>query len=189
MLEDLIHLDKELFLFLNKLGSDSWDGFWLFVTKQSSWYPLYLVLLFFSYKKFGTRKTMLILVFVALLITCTDQLSNFFKYGLKRLRPCYDPGLDGLVRLVKNSCGGKYSYFSAHAANSFAVAFFFTYLLGNTYKILGVFLIIWALFVAYSRIYIGVHFPLDVLSGAAVGMLFSWLFAKLFLFTIHKYDL
>lgn len=189
MVEDLIHLDKELFLFLNNLGNTSWDGFWMLITSQTSGYPIYLVLLFFSYRSFGLRKTMLLLVFVALLITCTDQLSNFFKYGVKRLRPCYDQDLEGLMRLVKNSCGGKFSYFSAHAANSFAVAFFFTYLLGTRYRILGAFLMIWAVFVAYSRIYIGVHFPLDVLTGAAVGMLFSWLFAKLYLFSIHKYYL
>ncbi|MBT8183665.1 MAG: phosphatase PAP2 family protein [Eudoraea sp.] len=187
MIEDLIQLDKEIFLFLNNLGSESWDGFWMFITNQKSGYPLYALLLFFSYKNLGTRNTMLLLVAVALLITCTDQLSNFFKYGVQRLRPCYDPELDGLFRLVKNSCGGKYGYFSGHAVNSFAVAFFFTFLLGARYKLLAVFLMIWASFVAYSRVYIGVHFPLDVLTGAGVGILFSWLFARLYLFSIHKY--
>ena len=187
MIEDLIHLDKEVFLFLNNLGTEGWDGIWMFITKQKSWYLLYALLLFLSYKRFGTRKTLVLIVTAALLITCTDQLSNFFKNGVQRLRPCYDPELDGLLRLVKNSCGGKYSYFSAHAANSFAVAFFFTYLLGGKHKILGVFLIIWALFVSYSRIYVGVHFPLDVLTGAFIGILFSWIFARLFLFSIHKY--
>lgn len=187
MIEDLIHLDKELFLFLNSLGNERWDGFWMFITNQKSWYPLYVVLLFFSFKRFGTRKTLLLLVTVALLILCTDQLSNFFKNGVQRLRPCYDPELYGLMRLVKNSCGGKYSYFSGHAVNSFAVAFFFTYLLGVKYRMLGAILMIWAAFVAYSRIYVGVHFPLDVLTGAAVGILFSWIFAKLYLFSVHKY--
>ena len=187
MLEELIHLDKELFLFLNTLGSENWDAFWMFVTRQGSWYPLYAVLLFFSFKNFGIKKTILLLVAVALLITCTDQLSNFFKYGVQRLRPCYDPEISELTRLVKGSCGGKYGYFSAHSANSFAVAFFFTYLLGSKLKLLGIFLMIWALFVGYSRIYVGVHFPLDVLSGALVGVLLSWLFAKLYIFALHKY--
>lgn len=127
------------------------------------------------------------IVVVALLIICTDQLSNFFKIGVQRLRPCYDPDLQGLFRLVKDYCGGKYGYFSGHAVNSFAVAFFFTYLLGSKYKILAVFLMIWASFVAYSRIYVGVHFPLDILTGAVIGILFSWIFAKLFLFSINKY--
>ena len=189
MIEDLIHLDKELFLYLNGLGKSGWDNFWLFITSQKSWYPLYAVLLYFSYKTYGPKKTLILVVCVALLITCTDQLSNFFKYGIQRLRPCYDPELEGMVRLVKQSCGGKYSYFSGHAVNSFAIAFFFTYLMGKKNRVLGAFLMVWAAMVAYSRVYIGVHFPLDIITGAAVGILFSWIFARLYIVIIHKYPL
>lgn len=129
------------------------------------------------------------LVFTALLITVTDQLSNFFKYGVQRLRPCYDLEVNGIMRLVKNSCGGKFGYFSAHAANATAVAFFFTYLLKSKFRYIGIFLMVWAFLVAYSRIYIGVHFPLDVLSGMVIGLIMSWLFAKLYIFAVHKFPL
>ncbi|MFC4094354.1 phosphatase PAP2 family protein [Euzebyella saccharophila] len=189
MLQELVQWDKELFLFLNNLGTPSWDAFWMFITNKWSAIPLYTLLLGLTFKHYGLNRTLVILVSVALMIVVTDQLSNFFKYGVQRLRPCYDPELDGLVRLVKNSCGGKFGYFSAHAGNNFAVALFFTFLLRAYYRYIGVFLILWALLVSYSRIYIGVHFPLDVLTGALIGLIFSWLFTKLAIFAHHKITL
>ncbi|PCJ98338.1 MAG: phosphatase PAP2 family protein [Flavobacteriaceae bacterium] len=189
MWEELVQYDKELFLWLNKLGNPTWDGFWMFVTNKFSSIPIYLGLLLLSYKKLGFKKTLLLLVTIALLITVTDQLSNFFKYGVQRLRPCYNPEITDLMRLVKSSCGGKYGYFSAHAANSAAIAFFFAFLLGKQVKYIGIILVIWAFIVAYSRIYIGVHFPLDVVTGLLIGLLMSWLFVKLYIFAIQKYHL
>jgi len=189
MLEELIQLDKEMFLFLNGLGNPNWDGFWMFVTNKLSSFPLYLILLVLAYRQLGLRKTLITLATVAILILVTDQLANFFKYGVQRLRPCYDQEVSTMMRLVKNSCGGKFGYFSAHAANSFAVASFFTFLLKSKFKYIGLLLFFWAVIVAYSRIYIGVHFPLDVLTGAAIGIGMSWLFAKLYIFALHKFQL
>ncbi len=186
MLEHLVQLDREVFLFLNGLGTETWDGFWMFMTNSKSAIPLYLVLLVLTYRIFKLKKTVLILVSVALLITCTDQLSNFFKYGVQRLRPCHDPEISEIMRLVKSYCGGKFAYFSAHAANSFAVASFFAFLFRRRIKYLGIVLMIWAGLVAYSRIYIGVHYPLDVLTGMLVGALFGWVFSKLSIFAFHK---
>ncbi len=189
MVEELIQLDKDLFLFLNNLGTPNWDGFWMLLTNKFSAFPLYAFLLLMSYRQFGTKKTLVILVSVALLITATNGLADFFKNGVQRLRPCYDPEINEIMRLVKKSCGGTFGYFSAHAANSFAVAFFFAFLLRHTFKYIGFLLIFWAILVSYSRIYIGVHFPLDILTGAVVGLIFSWVFAKLYIFAIHKFHL
>ncbi len=126
------------------------------------------------------------MITIALLITVTDQLANFFKYGVQRFTPCHDIEVNQLMRLVKSYCGGKFGYFSAHAASSFAVATFFSLLFKTKVKYIGFLLVLWALLVAYSRIYIGVHFPLDVLSGAGVGVFFGWVFIQLFIFATLK---
>ncbi|QWX84560.1 phosphatase PAP2 family protein [Cellulophaga sp. HaHaR_3_176] len=189
MLEELVQYDKQLFLFLNNLGTPTWDSFWLFITNKFSSIPLYIVLAILFYKSYGFKKTIAVLVTIALLITVTDQLANFFKYGVQRLRPCHDIEVNSLMRLVKQSCGGQFGYFSAHAANSFAVAFFFTKFLNKKIKYIRFLLLSWAVLVAYSRIYIGVHFPLDVISGALIGSVFSWLFAKLYIFATYRFSL
>ncbi|MCQ0111331.1 undecaprenyl-diphosphatase [Zhouia amylolytica] len=181
MLDKLVHLDQQLFLYLNNLGSPEWDGFWLFMTNKFSSIPLYVALLGFSIWRFRWKKTLLILIGVALMIAATDQLANLFKYGVERLRPCHDEDINAYMRLVKASCGGKFGYFSAHAANSFAVATFFSLLFKDIMKWLPPFLLIWAIIVAYSRIYIGVHYPLDVITGISIGLLMGWIFQSLYL--------
>jgi undecaprenyl-diphosphatase len=186
MLDQLVEHDKELFLILNNLGSESWDGFWMFITNKFSSIPLYLFLAYLSFRQFGLKKTLLLIVFAALMITATNGLADFFKYGVRRLRPCYDTSVNELMRLVKDSCGGKFGYFSAHAGNTMAVATFFSILLKRRFRYIGILLLVWAILVAYSRIYIGVHFPFDVFSGMVIGLLFGWLFAKLFIFTLPK---
>ena len=186
MLESLVEFDRKAFLFLNGLGTETWDGFWLFMTDSISSVPLYIVLLILTYRTFGFKKTLIIIVAMALLITVTDQLSNFFKYGVQRLRPCHNLEIRELMRLVKSYCGGKFAYFSAHAANSFAVASFFSFLFVKHYRVLALILVSWACLVAYSRIYIGVHFPLDILTGMFVGSFFGWLFFRLHIFAQSK---
>jgi len=186
-MDKLIELDERAFLFLNGLGTESWDGFWMFMTDKWSSIPLYAILLFLTFRFYGLKKTLIVLVAVALMITVTDQLANFFKFGVARLRPCHNEEIFQAMRLVKSYCGCKYGYFSAHAGNSFAVSTFFTFVLSSRLKFIGYFLIIWALIVAYSRIYIGVHFPLDVVTGTAIGILFGWLFSRLYIFAAHKF--
>lgn len=188
MLESLVQHDKELFLFLNNLGNPTWDAFWLFITNKWSSIPLYAVLLFLAYKNLGARKTVILVLTIVIMITTTDQLANFFKFGVHRLRPCHDSEVSPFMRLVKEYCGGQFGYFSAHAANSMAVAFFFTYILREKYGYIGIFLVLWAVMIGYSRIYIGVHFPLDVVTGMFVGLVFGWIFVKLFIFVQQKYQ-
>ena len=179
-MEEIIALDQQIFLYLNNLGTFSWDSFWLFMTNKWSSIPLYIFLLVLCLLKFQWKRTLLILLFVALLITVTDQLANLFKYGFERLRPCYENDIALQMRLVKSYCGGKFGYFSGHASNSFAVATFFSLLFKPFYKTLPYGLIIWALIVSYSRIYIGVHYPLDVITGIFMGSLLGFGFYTIF---------
>ncbi|EAQ49657.1 MULTISPECIES: phosphatase PAP2 family protein [Leeuwenhoekiella] len=183
----LKELDHEVFLFLNNLGTETWDPFWLFLTNKWSSIPLYAFLLFLIYKKFGLKGTLYSLVAVALLITATDQLANVFKHGFERLRPCRQEGVMEQARFIAVRCG-SYGYFSAHAASSMALAVFVGLILKSKYKWIFPVLLVWALLVGYSRIYVGVHYPGDVLTGIIIGALIALLvyalhrfgFAKLF---------
>ncbi|MBQ0767754.1 MAG: phosphatase PAP2 family protein [Bizionia sp.] len=179
MLEQLIQLDKDLFLYLNGMGNVYWDAFWMFYTAKFNWIPLYAVLVFLMYKKLNSKMFVLTLITIVLMITFTDQVTNLFKHGLKRFRPCHDESLVDIMRLVKSHCGGQYGYFSGHASNSMAVAIFTGKMLQYRFKYLIYIMIVWSLFMAYSRIYIGVHFPLDILSGLIFGGVSGYGFYRL----------
>ncbi len=170
MLEWLKDLDKNLFLFLNGLGSPYLDSFMIFMSDKYVWIPLYLVLIFFLAKTYGRHVYQPLLV-IGLIILCTDQTTaSFMKPFFERFRPCKDPELEGLVHIV-DKCRGLYGFASGHSANSFAVAgfFFFT---ERSKK--GILLLVWAGIIAYSRVYLGVHYPGDILVGAGIGLLFSY---------------
>lgn len=179
-MDALLLWDQELFLWLNGLGSESFDAFWMTVTNKRYTIGFYAILTAVMSKRLGWKNTLWMLLTIALLITFTDQITNLFKDGFKRLRPCHEVGLTDIMRQVKPGCGGKYGYFSGHASNSFAMATFFVVLFARHLKWLRWLFLVAAL-VAYSRIYIGVHYPLDVISGTCFGILGGWLFAKLYL--------
>ncbi len=125
MLEKLLSLDTQLFIYLNGLGSETYDPLWLMITKQLNWLPFFLLLAYLIFKKLGAKQTLILLLFVAVLITITDQTTNLFKNGFQRLRPCNDPDINTFIRVVKKS--NSFSFFSGHAANTMAVATFFIF--------------------------------------------------------------
>ena len=178
-MEELIALDQQLFLFLNHLGSNTFDGFWMLMTNKATNISLYLFLAFMYLRQTSLKPFLMLLLFVALLILVTDQVTNLFKYGFQRLRPCHEPAIKEMLRLVKPTCGGLYGYFSGHASNSFALAVFFSSIFRVKYNSLPFLLLFVSFLVAYSRIYIGVHYPLDVVSGMAFGSLVGMVFYRI----------
>lgn len=176
-MNELISLDQQLLLFLNGLGSSTFDPFWLLVTGKWFWIPFYIILLYLVYKSVPIRKLLFVLLFIAIGITISDQLASVFKHGIQRLRPCHEPLLADKMRMV--ICGGNYGFYSAHASSSFFLFSFLTLLIGKKYRYLPYILVFWAILVSYSRIYVGVHYPGDVAFGAAVGFLLGGFLANL----------
>ncbi|WP_228851035.1 phosphatase PAP2 family protein [Aegicerativicinus sediminis] len=187
MIEKLLEFDTELFIYLNNLGSTNWDAFWMAYTSKFNWIPLYAILLYLLYKQLGLKPLLVTIVVVAAMVLFTDQITNLFKHGLQRPRPCQLDELADKIRLVKSSCGGRYGYFSGHASNSMALAVFIGFMLRYRFKYLKWILIVWAFLMAYSRVYIGVHYPLDILSGMIFGAMCGYGFYKLNLYLIKKF--
>lgn len=177
MLEKIIHLDKELLVFLNGLGSEQYDGLWLIITKQIYWVPFFLFVFYLLQRKIGWKNFGYFVLFLAVLILVTDQTANLFKNTFQRLRPCNDEEIKGIIRIVKGS--KSFSFFSAHAANSMATTVFVFMILKQYYKHIYL-LFLFPLIFAYSRIYLGLHFPLDILSGYFFGATFGFLCYKLY---------
>lgn len=179
MLDSLIELDKNLLIYLNSLGTPAFDGFWLFITKQLNWIPVFIFLLYLTFKNLGWRNTVLVIIMLSLLITLTDQTTNLFKNTVQRLRPLNNPDIAGFVRGFKYS--SSYSFFSGHASNSMACAFFLYHVLKPHVKHMWI-IFLWPLIFAYSRIYLALHYPGDILSGFVWGIFTSSLLLILYRF-------
>lgn len=184
MIESLLELDKNLFIYLNSLGSERFDGFWLFITKQINWIPIFLIIMYLVFKHLGWRHALMIILIMALLITLTDQTTNLIKNGIQRLRPGSDPILNGLIRAVQTR--KSFSFISGHASNSMAAAFFLYKVLKPYLKYMG-FIFLWPLVFAYSRIYLGLHYPGDILCGYVWGIIMALLMMKLYTSMRDKY--
>lgn len=168
-IQQFIGFDQELLLKLN--GSDSlfWDGFMWIATNMLTWIPLAVVLLYVIIKNNIIKEALMILGFMVLVILLTDQISSgFCKPFFARFRPTQDPELMYQIDIVNGYRGGLYGFTSSHAANTFGIAIFLTLVLKSWS--LGTLLLIWASLNAYSRIYLGVHYPGDILFGILTGI-------------------
>jgi len=173
-LQKLLELDQELLLYFNGFHAPWLDPIMMLLTKTIFWIPLYLLLVYLiiKYKKWDT---IYILLGVALSILLTDQItSGFMKPYFARLRPSQEPGLQGILHIVNNYKGGLYGFASSHAANTFGVAMFIFLVFRGRYHWMSV-IFLWAALMSYTRIYLGVHYPGDVMVGAVIGLVCGWL--------------
>jgi undecaprenyl-diphosphatase len=176
----LEQLDRQLFLFINSSNSPFFDQVMHALSGKLIWVPLYLSILIYlgiTYK----RKFLIILIFIILAATLADQSSVLVKNIVQRLRPCNDPALKGLIHLVNGECGGLLGFVSSHATNSFDVALLSLLFIKKRWYTISI--IVWALVIGYSRIYLGVHYPGDVLCGSLLGAFIGWSMYQLYILT------
>ncbi len=179
----LERLDQQLFLFLNSLNTPFWDQVMHSVSGKIIWAPLYiaiLVYLGFKYK----RKFLIIILFIILAAALADQTSVIIKNAVQRFRPCHEPSLEGLVHIVRDECGGKFSFVSSHASNSFNVALISLLFIKKRWFTISI--LLWASVVGYSRVYLGVHYPGDVICGAILGVFIGWSVYSLYRLTDNR---
>lgn len=183
-IESIIVKDKQLLVYLNSFGNEQWDGFWLYITDQFHWIPLFIIILIIMYLKFGIKKIFLVLLFIAAMIAFSDQLTNFMKNLTGRLRPCNEPEIRSLIRVFSYRPRG-FSFWSGHAGVSTIFTTFTILLFRKEYKLIYL-MILFPMIFGYSRIYLGVHYPIDVTSGYIVGICVGFLFYKLFKYSYKK---
>ncbi|MGR3809996.1 phosphatase PAP2 family protein [Jiulongibacter sp. NS-SX5] len=173
-MEQLIQLDVELFRYLNGLHTPFFDGIMAWVTSSRTWISLYLLIVFFLFKNFGWKTGGIFFLFLAFSAGLADHItSGIMKPAFERLRPCQNPELTEWLHLV-GRCGGRYGFASSHASNTFSLACGLSLIYASKrWLVIGVFL--WAIIVSYSRIYVGVHYPGDVITGALIGIFISLL--------------
>lgn len=181
----LERIDTSLFLFLNSFHSELWDEIMWVISAKMTWLPLYLgmiVLISVTERK----RAILIVPLLILCVTITDQVSvHWFKDVFERLRPCHEPSLEGLVHIVKGKCFGKFGFVSSHASNTFGVAVLSMLILKRRWY--SILIISWASIVSYSRIYLGVHYPGDIIGGALLGTLVGLVLYLAYNFLTKRY--
>jgi len=167
---DLLQLDQSLFQLINSEWTSNWlDTLMPLLRNKLFWIPVYTFIISFSLINFG-KKGLYLLLFGILTIAISDTLSSrVIKKSIKRVRPCNDILIKDSVEL-RVHCGGGYSFTSSHAANHFALAMFIIFTLGKNNRWIQASLILWASSIAYAQVYVGVHYPLDVLVGSFLGI-------------------
>lgn len=181
MLEMLNEIDTNLFLIINQADNSFLNSVMYYVSTKFLWIPLYLLILALIIVKYKKKAIIAILFFILAVAIADFSSVHLFKNVFQRLRPCYE---ENLIPIINNivGCGGKYGFISSHAVNSFAIVIMTIKLIGKDYRWLNWFMPLWGILIMYSRIYLGKHYPADVIFGAlwgiVVGLLVYWVFTK-----------
>ncbi|MBD3750100.1 MAG: phosphatase PAP2 family protein [Sphingobacteriales bacterium] len=172
--------DTQLFLKINGLHHAFFDPIMYALSSKLFWIPFYAALIWWMWKRFG-KQVLWVLLFVALMITSADRISSgILKNSVKRLRPSHEMALSSQIHLSKAGPGGNYGFVSSHATNCFSLSLFLWMVLPAKDRNLKIVILFWAIFVSYSRIYNGVHYPLDVFFGGLIGTLIGLTFGQLY---------
>lgn len=186
MLEKLKDLDQEIFLYLNDYHNPFWDAVMVLVSNKYVWIPFYLGLIIYIAYRYRRQSIPMLLLAIAAVGAADYIASGIFKPYFARLRPCHDPEISEFVNIVEG-CGGQFGFLSSHASTGFALAVFFNLILSDRYTIFKVVLVVWAVVVSVSRIYLGVHYPGDIIGGALVGSFAAYSCYLWYNITIKKY--
>lgn len=179
-------MDQELFLYLNDQHNPFWDAVMSFVSNKYVWIPFYLLLIAYLVYRYR-RQSMAMLGLAIAAVGLADFIaSGIFKPYFARLRPCHDPDLSVTVNFIQG-CGGQFGFMSSHASTAFALAVFFNLILSDRYTIFKIVLVVWAVVVSYSRIYLGVHYPGDTMAGALLGSFLAYVCALGYWILVKKY--
>jgi undecaprenyl-diphosphatase len=177
-METILNLDKSLFLFFNSLHTKWLDPFFYLITNTWVWIPLYLFIIYLTYRKWGKKALYIVIILIGTLFIA-DQTCNLIKNSTHRLRPSRVVELADQIHLYQKTDGtyyqaGKFSFPSAHAANSMLFAIFVIIFIADKRKWIIISALIWSFLLGYSRIYLGVHYPFDVLTGFTLGAIIAY---------------
>lgn len=171
MIETLIQLDHALSITINHFHAPWLDTLMELISGKFTWVPLYALLLFILYRKFGWKSLTVMVVSIVLSIVLSDQISVAFKNEFERLRPCHHPEVSQLLHLIVG-CGGKFGFVSSHAANTMALAIFIGMVMRKNW--VSVMMLSYALLNSYSRVYLGKHYVADVVGGMVLGAIIGY---------------
>lgn len=181
----LSEADRIILLAANSLHTPTLDSLMWEISRKWTWVPLYILLSAFVFRKYNTAGGIVCLLIIAAMITATDQTcAGIIRPVVCRLRPSSpDNPLSSLLHLVNDYRGGRFGFPSCHAANTFALALFLSLLFKN--RLFTISIISWSLLVSYSRLYLGVHYPSDILGGLLIGSLFAILSHSIMIYSSH----
>lgn len=178
MLEKLLQWDRDTFIYLNGLGIEKYDVFWSSVTKTANWNPLFVLFLTLLFVKFSKKEAFFKFLTVLSLFVFVMGIMHWTKVSVARLRPNNTEEINSLIRILHDPT--DYSFFSGHAASSFSITVLMLLFLWKKLKWWCILFFVWPLLFSISRIFVGVHYPIDIIVGAIVGILSALLFHFLY---------